>query len=120
MSDEFLKKGDHGNPLHVYLVNPPTDDPWRTQGDYLEDRRLMEDSFRRTAEAHELLKKSHRHNFIILVLTFFIMAGTMISAFVMFSEHLNSLEAERQKSPADYNKDQNFNQLERKQYDGTR
>jgi hypothetical protein len=31
--------GEHGQPVYVYLVNPPIQDPWRTQGEYRDDQR---------------------------------------------------------------------------------
>ena len=31
--------GERGQPVYVYIVNPPIQDPWRTQGDYLDDQR---------------------------------------------------------------------------------
>lgn len=37
---------DKREPLKVHLVNPPSENPWRTQGDYLEDQRRAKIQFR--------------------------------------------------------------------------
>lgn len=34
-----MSLGDQSQPVHVQLDNPPTQDPWRTQGQYLDDQR---------------------------------------------------------------------------------
>ena len=38
-------------PILVELLNPPTDDPWRTRGDYIEDQRRQSWQFRLTVAA---------------------------------------------------------------------
>ena len=39
MVDNNKGSGAHGDPVHVYLVNPPIENPWATQGEYRQDRR---------------------------------------------------------------------------------
>lgn len=91
MDDELLESGDRGKKsLRVYLINPPLDEPWRTRQNYIDDRNQMEESFRRSAEAHELLIKSYRNNLIGLIIALFVMIGTSISAFVIFDNYLDT------------------------------
>lgn len=42
----MVNLGEHGQPVHVYLVNLPIQDPWRTQGDYLDDARRAKALYR--------------------------------------------------------------------------
>ena len=65
--------------LRVYLINPPYENPWRTQGDYIEEQKQMK-------EAHELLKKSIRQQSRYLLLTFFIMIATLVSGIYYMQE----------------------------------
>src|SRR2546429_4872072 len=38
--------GEKGQPVNVNIVNPPIQDPWRTQGDYLDDQRRARSLYR--------------------------------------------------------------------------
>jgi hypothetical protein len=84
----FSTGDDDKKNLRVHLINPPIDEPWRTRQDYIDDRKQMENSFQRTVEAHELLKKSYRNNNIALIIAFSVMIATLLSAFVTFDTYL--------------------------------
>jgi hypothetical protein len=38
--------GGQDRPIHVHLVNPPTQDPWRTQGEYGDNQRRAQHLYR--------------------------------------------------------------------------
>jgi hypothetical protein len=45
-----MSLGEQKEPIHVNIVNPPIQDPWRTQGDYRDDQRRAQ-SLHRVAVA---------------------------------------------------------------------
>jgi hypothetical protein len=57
--------------------------------EYIDDRKQMEESFQRSVEAHELLKKSFRRNRLEMVIAFCAMIAAMIGAFVMLDGFLD-------------------------------
>lgn len=90
MDDECFEKGENDKKsLRVFLINPPISEPWRTRQDYIDDRKQMEESFQRSVEAHELLKKSFRRNRLEMVIAFFTMVAAMIGAFIMLDGFLD-------------------------------
>jgi hypothetical protein len=41
-----MSLGEQSQPVHVWLSNPPIQDPWRTQGQYLDDQRRAQHLYR--------------------------------------------------------------------------
>ncbi|RND30076.1 hypothetical protein EC575_21840 [Vibrio cholerae] len=72
--------------LRVHLINPPINEPWRTEKDYIEDREAFAElqkqaleAHERSVEAHEILKKSYRNQTISLVVVTLTLVATIIA-----------------------------------------
>jgi len=50
--------GDKSN-LRVHLINPPSDNPWRTQGDYKEEQKEARERHAMFQEQHKAVIRSH-------------------------------------------------------------
>ena len=64
----------HGaEPLKVYLVNPPIQDPWRTQGDYQEEQRRA--------------RRLYWASFLSIVISALVAVGTSLSAIAAIRQY---------------------------------
>jgi hypothetical protein len=70
MADSNLEKafdsdmsGEKRN-LRVYLINPPSENPWRTQGDYRQEQEEARNRHAMLQEQHKVILKSYRANIV--------------------------------------------------------
>jgi hypothetical protein len=87
LTDSCFSSGTDGQKnLRVHLINPPINQPWRTEKDYIEDREAFAElqkqaleAHERSLEAHEILKKSYRNQTISLVVVTLTLVATIIA-----------------------------------------
>jgi len=90
MADSNLEKafdsdmsGEKRN-LRVYIINPPLENSWRTQGDYQREQQDARERHAMFQEQHRLLQKSFRANMIAVAAAVVAASATCLIAYISY------------------------------------
>ncbi len=91
------------NSLRVYLINPASDNPWRTQGEYQEEQREARERHTMFVKQHEkimeqnaLILKSHRAVIASAIFTGIMAFATCITLYFSVTQITNKSESQTQ------------------------
>jgi hypothetical protein len=106
MADSNLEKafdsdgnGEKRN-LRVYLINPPSENPWRTQGDYRQEQEEARNRHAMFQEQHQIILKSYRTNLIAVVAAVVAALAAVVIAYLTYQSipEKQSIEKQQEES----------------------
>ena len=86
MPDSGLTKCINGKSLNVNIVNPPIENPWRTQGDYIQEQEEARERHAMFQEQHKILQKSHQVTVVAVVFSCIVALATCTLVYFSYQQ----------------------------------
>ncbi len=94
MDEELMEKAFDSNMdgskknLRVHVINPTTENPWRTRKEYIEEREKLLALQERQIEALDAIKKSSWQQTVAFIVTVFVSTATIVATAVAVLTYL--------------------------------
>jgi len=83
--------------LRVNLINPPVENPWRTRGEYIEERNKLLELQERQIEALKDIKRASWQQTIVFVFTILVAVATISGTYLSFVDSIKNEQKMKKK-----------------------